>query len=135
MLREKGWLKRIKQEILLFKEGSLLLFKSNWTAMVKAILLSISYWFFYLLLAPLILLAMGKSVDFFGLLARQLVFNVVQPLIPTPGGSGGSEVLLSYLFRGLTGVQGLGLFVFIWRIYTFFSSLLIGGFYFWKITR
>lgn len=134
MIREKGWLQRTRQEIIMFKESSLLLFQSNWPAMFKAILTSISYWFFYLLLAPLILLAMGKSMDFYTLLYRQLVFNIVQPLIPTPGGSGGSEVLLSYLFRGLTGVQGLGLFVFIWRIYTFFSSLLIGGFYFWKIT-
>ncbi len=135
IVAKKGWLKRIRQEFSLFKESSMLLIKSNWTAMFKAVLASIVYWFFYLLLAPLIILAMGKTVEIFALIYRQLVFNVIQPLIPTPGGSGGSEVILSYLFRGLTGTQGLGLFVFIWRIYTFFSSLLVGGFYFWRITR
>lgn len=134
LIAKKGWLKRLRQEFLLFKEGSQLLIKSNWSGMLKAVIASISYWLFYLLLAPLILLAMGKSFDFFGLMYSQLIFNVAQPLIPTPGGSGGAEVLLSYLFRRITGAQGLGLFVLLWRIYTFFSSLLVGGFFFWRLT-
>lgn len=135
LMAEKGWLKRLKREFLLFKEGSSLLFKNNWPAMFKAVISSIIYWAFYLLLAPIIMLAMGKRVEFFGPIYAQLIFNLVQPLIPTPGGSGGSEVLLSYLFRQLTGVQGLGILVFLWRVYTFYSSLLVGGFYFWKIYR
>lgn len=134
-IRKKGWLNRLRQEYFLFREGSALLIKTNWPAMIQAVLASISYWFFYLILAPLILIAMGKTVDIIALAFRQLIFNAVIPVIPTPGGSGGSEVLLSYLFRGLTGTQGLGLFIFIWRVYTFFSSLLLGGFYFLKITR
>lgn len=135
IIAKKGWLIRLRQEFFLFKEGSLLLIKSNWSGMFKAIMASISYWVFYLLLAPLILLAMGKSIEFFSLIYKQLIFNVAQPMIPTPGGSGGAEVLLSYLFRGITGAQGLGLFVLLWRIYTFFSSLLVGGFFFWRLTR
>lgn len=134
MFKEKGWLKRLRHEFSLFKEGSLLLIKSNWPAMLKAIFASIAYWFFYLLLAPIILMAMGKPIEFFSLMYSQLIFNTVQTLIPTPGGSGGAEVLLTYLFRGITGAQGLGLFVLLWRIYTFFSSLLIGGFFFWRLT-
>lgn len=133
--RKRGWLNRLRQEYFLFKEGSSLLIKTNWRAMAQAVLASVSYWFFYLILAPLILMAMGKTVDIITLIFRQLIFNAVIPVIPTPGGSGGSEVLLSYLFRGLTGDRGLGLFIFIWRIYTFFSSLLLGGFYFLRITR
>ena len=133
-MKKKGWLNRLRQEFYLFKEGSLLLIHSNWLSMVKAILASVIYWFFYLLLAPIIILAMGKAVEFFSLMYSQLIFNVVQPLIPTPGGSGGAEVLLSYLFRGITGSQGLGLFVLLWRAYTFYSSLLVGGFCFWRLT-
>lgn len=133
-MKKKGWLNRLRQEFYLFKEGSLLLIQSNWLGMFKAILASIIYWFFYLLLAPIIILAMNKAVEFFSLMYSQLIFNVVQTLIPTPGGSGGAEVLLSYLFRGITGAQGLGLFVLLWRVYTFYSSLLVGGFCFWKLT-
>lgn len=135
LLVNKGWLKRLRREIMLFKEGSLLLIKANWQGMLKAIFASITYWFFYLLLAPLILLAMGKPIEFFSLMYNQLIFNVLQPFIPTPGGSGGAELLLSYLFRETTGAQGLGLFVLLWRIYTFYSSLAIGGFFFWRLTR
>ncbi len=133
-MKKKGWLTRLHQEFTLFKEGSSLLIQSNWLAMFKAVVASIIYWFFYLLLAPIIILAMNKAVEFFSLMYSQLFFNVVQTLIPTPGGSGGAEVLLSYLFRGITGARGLGLFVLLWRIYTFYSSLLVGGFFFWKIT-
>lgn len=133
-MKKKGWLKRLRQEFYLFKEGSLLLIQNNWWGMFQAILTSIIYWFFYLLLAPIIILAMNKAVEFFSLMYGQLIFNVVQTLIPTPGGSGGAEVLLSYLFRGITGAQGLGLFVLLWRVYTFYSSLLVGGFCFWKLT-
>lgn len=132
-LKKKGWLKRLQREFYLFKEGSLLLIHSNWLVMLKAVLASIVYWFFYLLLAPIIILAMNKGVKFFSLMYSQLIFNVVQTLIPTPGGSGGAEVLLSYLFRGITGTQGLGLFVLLWRVYTFYSSLLVGGYFFFKL--
>ena len=135
LIGEKGWLNRLKKEYHLFREGSSLLIKTNWAAMIQAVLASIAYWLLYLILAPLILIAMGKTVDIIALVFRQLIFNAALPLIPTPGGSGGSEVLISYLFRDLTGTQGLGLFVFIWRIYTFFSSLLVGCFYFLRITR
>lgn len=133
-MRKKGWLKRLYQEFYLFKEGSLLLIQNNWWGMFQAVLSSITYWFFYLLLAPIVILAMRKGVEFFSLMYSQLIFNVVQTLIPTPGGSGGAEVLLSYLFRGIAGAQGLALFVLLWRIYTFYSSLLVGGFFFWKLT-
>lgn len=133
-MKKKGWLKRLRQEFSLFKEGSLLLIHSNWWVMFKAVLAGIVYWFFYLLLAPIIILALNQTVEFFSLMYSQLIFNVVQTLIPTPGGSGGAEVLLSYLFRGITGTQGLGLFVLLWRVYTFYSSLLVGGYFFFKLT-
>lgn len=133
-LKEKGWLKRLQREFSLFKEGSLLLIHSNWLVMFKAVLASIVYWFFYLLLAPIIILAMNQTVEFFSLMYSLLIFNIVQTLIPTPGGSGGAEVLLSYLFRGITGTQRLGLFVLLWRVYTFYSSLLVGGYFFFKLT-
>ena len=134
IMKERGLIDRLRQEFSLFKEGSLLLVQRNWLGMFKAVLASFINWFFYLLLAPIILLAMDKQIEFFSLMYGQLIFNVAQTLIPTPGGSGGAEVLLSYLFRGITGAQGLGLFVLFWRIYTFYSSLLIGGFFFWKLT-
>ncbi len=134
IMKKKGLINRLRQEFSLFKEGSLLLVQRNWLGMFKAVLASFIHWFFYLLLAPIILLAMDKEIEFFSLMYSQLIFNVAQTLIPTPGGSGGAEVLLSYLFRGLTGAQGLGLFVLFWRIYTFYSSLLVGGFFFWKLT-
>lgn len=134
IMKKKGLLTRLREEFSLFKEGSLLLVQRNWLGMLKAVLASVIHWFFYLLLAPIILLAMDKQIEFFSLMYSQLIFNVAQTLIPTPGGSGGAEVLLSYLFRGIIGAQGLGLFVLFWRIYTFYSSLLVGGFFFWKLT-
>jgi uncharacterized protein (TIRG00374 family) len=134
-LSRKGWLQRLKDEWHRFKEGWLLLTRRNPLLMVGAGLATVAYWLFYLLLAPIIIWAMGNPVSFWRLIGLQLIFNFAQILVPTPGGSGGSELLLTYLFRGVVGGAGIGLFVLLWRGYTYFSSLIVGGFFFWRLTR
>jgi uncharacterized protein (TIRG00374 family) len=88
-----------------------------------------------LILAPLIFWAIGKSTSFVDLIGWQLLFNFAQIFIPTPGGSGGSELVLVYLFKNLIGAARVGTFVLLWKIYTFFSTLVMGGFFFWKLTK
>ena len=134
-LIRKGWLKRIYHEWIRFKEGWLLLTRENPLFILGAALATVAYWLFYLLLAPIITWAIGNPVSFWQLIGLQLVYNFAQLLVPTPGGSGGSELLLSYLFRNVSGAGRIGLFVLLWRGYTFFSSLIFGGFFFWRLTR
>lgn len=134
-LKERGWFKRIYEEWFLFKDAWLLLIKENPVSIMFAILASLIYWLIYLLLAPIILWALGRQVSYISLLGWQLIFNFAQIMIPTPGGSGGSELILYYLFRNLAGETAIGIFVLFWKIYTFFSTLIVGGIFFWRLTR
>lgn len=134
-LAGKGWLKHLRRELTLFKEGWLLLVKENPASILWATFSTVIYWFFYLWLVPLILWAIGRPGSYVNLILWQLFFNFIQILIPTPGGSGGSELVLTYLFKNLTGPAKIGTFVVLWKIYTFFSTLIIGGIVFMKLTR
>lgn len=134
-LNKKGWLKHLSSEFTLFKEGWRLLVRENPLSIVWAMAATVIYWLFYLLLAPIVIWALGKNASFLGIMGWQLFFNFAQILIPTPGGSGGSELMLSYFFKNITGNGLVGLFVLFWKFYTFFSTLLIGSLFFIKLTR
>lgn len=134
-LKERGWFKHMQHEWRLFQESWIVLVKENPAGILFAIIATLIYWVFYLLLAPMILWAIHRPVPFFNLLGWQLLFNFIQILIPTPGGSGGSELILTYLFKNLTGAAAIGVFVLFWRVYTFFSTLILGGFFFLRLTR
>lgn len=134
-LYKKGWLERLAGEAKLFKEGWMMLSRGNPGRIFWAAFATTAYWFLYLLLAPLIIWALGKPVSFWKLIGAQLIFNLAQLFVPTPGGSGGSELILSYFFRSYTGIALVGLFVLVWKVYTFYSTLLLGGFFFFRLTR
>ncbi len=134
-IQAKKWRNHLQQEWSLFKESWLLLVRENPNSIFWAVIATIMYWFFYLLLAPIIFWAIGKPISFFYLISWQLLFNFGQIFIPTPGGSGGSELLLLYLFRNLTGPARVGTFVLLWKTYTFYSTLIAGGYYFWRLTK
>lgn len=134
-LHRKGWLDKLAREAKLFKEGWLMLAKGNPGRIFWASLATVVYWLLYLLLAPLIIWALGKPVSFWDLIGAQLIFNLAQIFIPTPGGSGGSELILGYFFQSHTGVSLVGLFVLIWKVYTFYSTLILGGVFFLRLTR
>jgi uncharacterized protein (TIRG00374 family) len=131
----KGWGQHLQHEWARFKEGWLLLLHQHPFSIFWAVIATILYWFFYLILAPVIFWAMGRAISFFDLIGWQLLFNFAQVFIPTPGGSGGSELVLVYLFRNLIGSTRVGTFVLLWKIYTFFSTLILGSFFFWKLTK
>ncbi len=134
-IRRKGWIEHFRHEWERFKEGWLTLMRQNPKSLFIAVTATIFYWFFYLLLAPLIFWAMGRMISFFQLIGWQLLFNFAQVFIPTPGGSGGSELILVYIFKNIIGPSRVGTFVLLWKMYTFFSTLVVGSFFFWKLNR
>ena len=134
-VKRKGWLNHFQKEYGLFKEGWRVLVRENPRSIIGAIVATVIYWLFYLLLAPIVIWTLGHKVSFLGIMGWQLFFNFVQLLIPTPGGSGGSELLLSYFYKNIIGIELVGMFVLLWKIYTFFSTLLIGSVFFIKLTR
>lgn len=95
--------------------------------LVGATLLTGVYWAVYLSIAWAVLVGLGGRVDWGYAAAAQLLFNLFQPFIPTPGGSGGAELMMAYLFRRVLPAPRLAVFVGVWRLFIFYASLVVGG--------
>lgn len=128
-------LDRWRKEFRLFRQG--LREMGGWGAgsFLAVAGLTLAYWFFYLLVAPIILWGLGVDFSWGYVLGAQLVFNVLQVLLPTPGGSGGSELLLAGLFAPVLQRGEEGVLVLLWKFYTFHATLLLGGLSFWRLLK
>lgn len=100
-------------------------------------LYTLLYWPLFLAIAPVILLfGLGLKVVLATLLVVQFVWMFLISCIPVPGGSGVAEVGFAALFR-LFGVPHhlLGVFVLVWRMFSFYANTFVGGAVFMKILR
>ncbi len=124
----------IETEINYFNQGFQLLIKKK-KQLVLLIFYTILYWLFYLSIAPVLLLGLGLKVAVPPVILAQLVFNFIQPVIPTPGGSGGAELSFAYLFKFMVPGPLLGVFVALWRFFIFYASLIVGGICFIQLVQ
>ncbi|MBE3577524.1 MAG: flippase-like domain-containing protein [Limnochordales bacterium] len=91
------------------------------------VLITMVYWAAYFGVAFGVLWGMGIYPPWQAVIVNQIVFNVLQALAPTPGGSGAAEWGMAVLFRNLVPTNQLATFVAVWRLFTFYSSLTLGG--------
>lgn len=126
--------KFISDEVDYFNEGIHLLLGRR-RDLFLVILYTALYWGVYLSVAPVLLLGLGVRIDIPPVILAQLIFNFIQPIIPTPGGSGGAELGFAYLFKFMVPGYLLGVFVAIWRFFMFYSSLIIGGIFFIQLVQ
>lgn len=87
------------------------------------------FWCAQLSLPFFILLSIGIHSNFLQSVSTQASFYLLQPYIPTPGGSGVAEAGYSILSKSLGG-QGNPEFIFLWRIVSFYVPLIMGGLFF-----
>ncbi|MBE3582811.1 MAG: flippase-like domain-containing protein [Limnochordaceae bacterium] len=90
-------------------------------------LVTILYWVAYFGVALGVLAGLQVFPSWQKVVASQIVFNVLQPIAPTPGGSGAAEWGMALLFRPFVPNEKLGTFVAIWRLFTYYASLTLGG--------
>lgn len=128
-----GILARWRHEAAVFRRGLVETARGGPVRLLIICGLTIGYWFFYLMVAPIILWGMGLKVAWGYVLAAQLAHNFLQVLLPTPGGSGGSELLLLGVFAPVLRPGQAGVFVLLWKAYTFYSTLVLGGYFFWRL--
>jgi len=109
------------------------LFRRTRFGFLLAVVFTFIYWGFYLAIAPVTLLGLGVNPPLVRTLLAQIVFNIIQPFIPTPGGSGGSEIGFALLFQSVVPKPRLPIFVSTWRFFTYYASLGVGGLLFYKV--
>lgn len=118
-----------------FHSNLVIIFKKKKLQLALVILYTVLYWPLYLAIAPVILLfGLGMQVVLSTLLVVQFVWLFLISCVPIPGGSGVTEVGFAALFR-LFGVPQhlLGVFVLIWRVFSYYLNTFLGGAVFMRI--
>lgn len=118
-----------------FHSVLVMIFKKKKSQLALVFLCTLLYWPLYLAIAPVILLfGLGMQVVLTTVLVVQFVWLILISCIPIPGGSGVTEVGFAALFR-LFGVPQhlLGVFVLIWRVFSFYLNTFLGGAVFMRI--
>lgn len=100
---------------------------SNAPAILTSFLSEIIAWLAIFSVLPLILFGFGVRSNFAQLVFRLFLLFSVAPASPVPGGSGLVEGALAALLSGLAPTIIKGVIVLIWRLLTYYLTLLIGG--------
>ncbi|MCK4234348.1 flippase-like domain-containing protein [candidate division WOR-3 bacterium] len=80
------------------------------------------------LIAPIMLLGLGEHPPILETIYLQLILKFLLFFVPTPGASGVSEAAFVSLFKRISPVHLLGVYVVLWRFFTFYIGAAIGGF-------
>jgi len=115
-------------EVINFKKGTMLFFKAGkWKTFLSFVITLISMGL-YFLIAPTLLYGLGVPVPIMKAVILQLVLTYLLVFIPTPGASGVAELGGFSLFALICPKELLGVYVLLWRFFSFYISVIIGGF-------
>lgn len=104
--------------------------------LIVSVLLTIVYWALYFSAAPLLLYAFRLHFVLVRVIVLQAVFFFLISSVPIPGGSGVAEIGFASIFNHLVPTSLLGVFVSLWRLVTYYFSMLCGaGIFFGIITE
>lgn len=109
-----------------FREGVIRI-RSDGSAALLALLLSIIYWLLMTAVPVYILRGMGSGLSALQILSISMTVYLVMAYTPTPGASGGAEIGSVLFFSPFLPAKVLATFVIVWRVVTYYLTLLIGG--------
>lgn len=123
----KKWLTKLSQTIDDFEEAKQKILKTQARDLAVIGFYSLLCWTLIILLPVVLLYGMGVYSPILQTAAIAIIFYLAAAYAPTPGSSGAAELGFATLFAVLVPKPLLGIFVLIWRIFSYYSALLIGG--------
>jgi hypothetical protein len=127
--------KRIAEEIERLRESFLLLIKGRHPfPLFFAFLLSLLSLLSYLIMVYTLLRGLGVDADPLTTMAIQLILQGALIYTPTPGSIGVAEAAGFAMFSMVCPKYILGIFLILWRFFTFYISAIVGGFFFMRET-
>ena len=129
-------IKKIEKKFKIFKKltHNFALFKSTWKSFIKmgklmfsVFILSILSFLFHILMTPSIFYALGVKVNPIQAMFLHTLSLVIFVAMPTPGGSGITEAGGALLFATIAPKYIVGVFVIIWRFFTYYLGSILGG--------
>jgi hypothetical protein len=124
--RAKRWLVKSRRELRDFRK-SLGLLRQNKKGLFWGAFYTIVFWSSLFMIMPVVLMSFGAEPHFFQAYIMQTIFYLMLPYTPTPGASGVAEIGFASLFVAFIPSDIVGLVTFGWRLFTFYTILVIGG--------
>lgn len=125
--RPRRFVDKTLNEVVNFKKGMILFFKAGkWKTLLSFVITLISMGI-YFLIAPTLLYGLGVPAPIIKAAILQLVLTYLLVFIPTPGASGVAELGGFSLFVLICPKELLGIYVLLWRFFSFYISVIIGG--------
>jgi uncharacterized protein (TIRG00374 family) len=104
------------------------LMKTKKIVLLQNLMLSAIKWNLRYGVLPFILyFGFNLNVDYYLIFLLQGLIFFGSFLIMTPGGSGGAEIAYSIVFKSIIPIHIIGVSLLIWRFYTFYLQIIIGG--------
>ncbi|MCD6203311.1 MAG: flippase-like domain-containing protein [Methanophagales archaeon] len=92
-----------------------------------ALLLTIAFWFVEFTIPSFLLLGLGVDPVWIYSIAAQFILVIIAAMPVSPGSSGVSELSSAYLYHTLVSTPLLGIFTLLWRLSTYYTSLIVGA--------
>lgn len=130
--RRHSLARRVYHEVLLFSRTFALMLRSKARGLIPVTLWTVVTWGCVFLNGPLLLEGIGIPAPWLQVVAQQIVIYFVISTIPLPGGSGLAEMGAALVFKPLLPSHFLGGFIAVWRFFTYYLQIIIGGPVFWQ---
>lgn len=120
-------LERIDRELREFRNALQIFVENKRSTLWAVMILSYAWWIAITIVPAVILVGLGMRPQFIRVMAITLIFYLAAAYAPTPGSSGAAELGFSLLFSSVIPHGLIGLFVTVWRGFTYYFNLAIGG--------
>lgn len=121
------WIWRIVKELREYEENFKVILSYGVKVTAIQMIYTVLFWFIFFNFATVIMLAMGLHIDWFNVLARQTIFYSILTYNPIPSGSGVIELGYAAIFSNIVPTQNLGVFIGIWRFFSFYMYVIVSG--------
>ena len=95
--------------------------------LVKLYLITLGFWLPRYLVLVVVVYLVGASIPFFYLILVQGVLNMAGQILLMPGGGGTEDAGYAAFLSPYMGLEALAFTLLVWRVYTFYWYLIIGG--------
>jgi hypothetical protein len=119
---------RFLAEFLHLTEGlKLYLLPRNLGLLGVALVLTVVYGLAYFSMSGTLLAGLGVATDFPRVIGLNLILTAVLLFMPTPGAGGVAEAGAAALYSMICPKHMLGVFVVVWRVFSFYLGAILGG--------
>lgn len=121
------WILRIIKEIWEYNKNFKIILSYGVKVTIIQFIYTVIFWFIFFNFATVLMKAMGISIDWFNVLARQAIFYSILTYNPIPSGSGLVELGYAAIFANIVPTVSLGIFVGLWRFFSFYMYVIVSG--------